>query len=167
MLSETGERAVGSPPTSRIRDVASRSTASCSTFATSVWPGRERRAADRRATLPIEPALNPAPASAGRTTPLRRRRVGAMRSRDRTAEAHAVQFDAYRSLTPVERLEPALSTSDELMAVMLAGIRSRQPALTPDGAIEELHQKPDDPHCRGRPRDLRLHRPGGLHPGGR
>ena len=69
-----------------------------------------------------------------------------MRSRDTTAEAHAVQLDAYRSLTPVERLESALSMSDELMAVTLAGIRSRHPTLTHDDAIDELHRVLGHPH---------------------
>ena len=63
-----------------------------------------------------------------------------MRSTDTTAEARAVQLDAYRSLTPVERLETALRMSDELMAITLAGIRSRRPALTDDAAMAELHR---------------------------
>ncbi len=63
-----------------------------------------------------------------------------MRSADTTAEAQAVQLEAYRSLAPVERLELAMAMSDEVMALSVAGIRSRRPGLDADGVTTELHR---------------------------
>ena len=38
-----------------------------------------------------------------------------MRSADTTAEAHALRLEVYRSLSPVERLELAMTMSDDVM----------------------------------------------------
>ena len=50
-----------------------------------------------------------------------------MRSADTTAEAHALQLEVYRSLSPVERLELAMTMSYDVMAMTVAG--SLWPAL--------------------------------------
>ena len=63
-----------------------------------------------------------------------------MRSADTDAEAHAVQVGVYRSLSPAERLETAMTMSDDVMAVTVAGIRSRRPDLDADRVIAELHR---------------------------
>lgn len=63
-----------------------------------------------------------------------------MRSADTNAEAHAVQLGVYRSLSPATRLEMAMTMSDDVMAMTVAGIRSRRPDLEADGVIAELHR---------------------------
>ena len=63
-----------------------------------------------------------------------------MRSADTTAEAHALRLEVYRSLSPAERLEMAMTMSDDVMAMTVAGIRSRRPDLDADGVIAELHR---------------------------
>jgi hypothetical protein len=63
-----------------------------------------------------------------------------MRSPDTSAEAQAVQLEAYRALSPVARLGLALTMSDELMAVTAAGIRARNPEIDTDAVIAELHR---------------------------
>jgi hypothetical protein len=63
-----------------------------------------------------------------------------MRSADTDAEAHAVPLGVYRSLSSVERLEMAMTMSDDVMAMTVAGIRSRRPDLDADGVITELHR---------------------------
>ena len=63
-----------------------------------------------------------------------------MRSADTTAEAHALQLEVYRSLSPVKRLELAITMSDDVMAMTVAGIRSRRPDLDADAVTAELHR---------------------------
>ena len=63
-----------------------------------------------------------------------------MRSADTDAEAHAVQLGVHRSLSPVERLEMAMTMSDDVVAMTVAGIRSRRPDLDADGVMAELHR---------------------------
>jgi hypothetical protein len=63
-----------------------------------------------------------------------------MRSADTTAEAQAVQFEAYRDLSPKQRLELAMAMSDDLMALTVAGIRTRHPAFDADAVTAELHR---------------------------
>lgn len=43
-------------------------------------------------------------------------------------------------MSPAERLEIALSMSDEMMAVTTAGIRSRRPGIADDEVLRELHR---------------------------
>jgi hypothetical protein len=63
-----------------------------------------------------------------------------MRSADTDAEAHAVQLGVYRSLSSVERLDMAMTMSDDVMPMTVAGIRSRRPDLGADGVMAELHR---------------------------
>jgi hypothetical protein len=63
-----------------------------------------------------------------------------MRSADTNAEADTVQLGVFRSLSSVQRLEMAMTMSDDVMAMTVAGIRSRRPDLDTDGVIAELHR---------------------------
>ncbi len=50
-----------------------------------------------------------------------------MVSADTDAEAEAVQFDAFRRMTPQRRVEVAVEMTEEAMAIAAAGIRDRHP----------------------------------------
>jgi hypothetical protein len=50
-----------------------------------------------------------------------------IRSGDTSAEAHARQFEAFRRMTPEERLAVAAEMSDALRRLVEAGVRSRHP----------------------------------------
>ena len=49
---------------------------------------------------------------------------------DTSQAAHDRQFEAFRRLSPEERLGLAVAMSDEIRALAEAGIRSRHPELT-------------------------------------
>ena len=63
-----------------------------------------------------------------------------MRSPDTTLEARAVQLDAYRALSPPQRVVLAMQLSEELMAVTRSAIRDRQPTLDDTAVTRELHR---------------------------
>jgi hypothetical protein len=50
-----------------------------------------------------------------------------IRSGDTSAEAHARQLEAWRRMTPEERLAAAAEMSDALRRLVEAGVRSRHP----------------------------------------
>jgi hypothetical protein len=49
---------------------------------------------------------------------------------DTTPEAAAVQLEAYRRMTPVQRLRIAFEMADSLRRLSAAGVRSRHPEYT-------------------------------------
>jgi hypothetical protein len=53
-----------------------------------------------------------------------------LRARDPSAAAFGRQLEAYRAMTPGERLAIAAAMSDELRALAESGIRDRHPAYT-------------------------------------
>lgn len=53
--------------------------------------------------------------------------LGMTRAADTSAEAHAQQLDAWRQMTPEERLAVAAEMSDALRRLVEAGVRSRHP----------------------------------------
>jgi acyl-CoA reductase-like NAD-dependent aldehyde dehydrogenase len=53
-----------------------------------------------------------------------------IRSDDTSAEAHAQQLEAWRRMTPEERLAVAAEMSDALRRLVEAGVRSRHPDAT-------------------------------------
>lgn len=63
-----------------------------------------------------------------------------MRSADTTVEARAVQLDAYRALSPTQRVEFAIRLSEDLMAITRSGIRDRHPTFDDAAVTLELHR---------------------------
>ena len=61
-----------------------------------------------------------------------------MRSPDTTLEARMVQLDAYRALSPQQRLDLAMQLSEDLMAITRSGIRDRHPTLDDTAVTREL-----------------------------
>ena len=57
---------------------------------------------------------------------------------DTTPEAAAVQRDIFRRMTTEQRLRLAISMSESLREVTLAGLRSRRPELDANGLSREL-----------------------------
>jgi hypothetical protein len=69
-----------------------------------------------------------------------------IRSGDTSAEAHARQLEAWRRMTPEERLSAAAEMSDALRRLVEAGVRIRHPNATPaqvEAAIAEVLLGPD------------------------
>jgi hypothetical protein len=52
---------------------------------------------------------------------------GRVRSRDTSPEAHRVQIEAYRRMTPSRKVEVAVELSEAVMTMAADGIRSRHP----------------------------------------
>lgn len=61
-----------------------------------------------------------------------------LRSPDTSPEAHAVQIEIYRRMSPSRRGELALELSDALRRASLAGIRARHPEYDADQAFLAL-----------------------------
>jgi hypothetical protein len=59
-------------------------------------------------------------------------------SLDTDPVARAIQQDIIRRMTPEKRIRLALEMSDSVRNVALAGLRSRQPELTPQELSREL-----------------------------
>jgi hypothetical protein len=57
---------------------------------------------------------------------------------DTSADAHRRQLDAYRSMTPAERLRLAAEFSAEVRALTESGIRQRHPDWSSDERAAEL-----------------------------
>ena len=57
---------------------------------------------------------------------------------DTSRAAQERQLEAIRLLTPARRLEIAASMSDDVRALAEAGVRSRQPDLTPDQVCDAV-----------------------------
>jgi hypothetical protein len=55
-----------------------------------------------------------------------------MRPADTSAEAHEVQLQVWRRMTPSERADAALALSLSMRDLARAGIRSRHPDYTPE-----------------------------------
>jgi hypothetical protein len=70
-----------------------------------------------------------------------------VRSRDTSPEAHEIQMQIYRSMTPGRRIELGFEMSEEAFEVMAAGIRMRHPNYTEDQvrwALIRLRTEDDD-----------------------
>ena len=61
-----------------------------------------------------------------------------MRSRDTSPDAAALHLESQRQLGPAGRLKLALELSDLTHALMIAGIRLRNPDYTHEQACHEL-----------------------------
>ena len=57
---------------------------------------------------------------------------------DTSPEAHAIQMEIYRRMTPQQRLKMALEMSDSIRNLALAGLRSRRPELNEEELMREL-----------------------------
>jgi hypothetical protein len=61
-----------------------------------------------------------------------------MRSHDTDAAAHRAQLAVYARITPSRRVELAFELSERARRIAIAGIRSRHPDLTAEGARKVL-----------------------------
>ena len=76
--------------------------------------------------------------AAGALPPSARAIVVAMRARDTSPEAAALQLEAYRRMGPAARLRIAFELSDFTHKLALTGIRERQPELGEAEAYAKL-----------------------------
>ena len=76
--------------------------------------------------------------AAGALPPSARAIVVAMRARDTSPEAAALQLEAYRRMGPAARLRIAFQLSDFTHKLALTGIRERQPELGEAEAYAKL-----------------------------
>ena len=70
-----------------------------------------------------------------------------MRSRDTSAEAAAIQYDAYRRMGPSGRFLIAAELTNAVRDLARAGIRSRHPDYSPERVDEELLRIIYGPHA--------------------
>jgi hypothetical protein len=61
-----------------------------------------------------------------------------LRARDTSAAASERQLEAFRAMTPGERVAIAAAMSDEIRVLAVAGIRDRHPAFTDDEVATRL-----------------------------
>lgn len=61
-----------------------------------------------------------------------------LRPHDTSVDAHRRQLDAYRSMTPTERLRLAAEFSADVRALTESGIRGRHPGWSADERAAEL-----------------------------
>lgn len=61
-----------------------------------------------------------------------------LRCHDTSVDAHCRQLDAYRSMTPAERLRLAAEFSADVRALTESGIRQRHPDWSSDERAAEL-----------------------------
>jgi hypothetical protein len=72
--------------------------------------------------------MTSAPASLGDAhVALARPYAGRVRSADTSPEAHDLQIQIYRSMSPARRVSIAVAMSEEMLAVTAAGIGARHP----------------------------------------
>lgn len=63
---------------------------------------------------------------------------GMVRARDTSPEAASVQAEIFRRMTPSQRVALAAEMSDEVLAVAAAGLKDRNPELSPEDAAHAL-----------------------------
>lgn len=61
-----------------------------------------------------------------------------MRPLDTTAAAHAAQMACYRRMTPAQRVEIAAQMSEDVRAIVAAGVRARHPHYSADDVRHAL-----------------------------
>ena len=64
--------------------------------------------------------------------------IESVRSRDTSAEIHALQISRYRSMSPLRKLEIVFELNAAIDALLTAGIRQRQPQLDEAGVRAEM-----------------------------